>query len=89
MTERLQCKDLSTRQVLSFLAEHKGHWATWCSSILMPSVGSVFPDAPPKLVLAKLSQLVNKGYVKGCACGCRGDFEITDKGEEKLKELSK
>lgn len=28
----------------------------------------------PKVVQAKLRQMVNKGRLKGCACGCRGDF---------------
>jgi hypothetical protein len=31
---------------------------------------------PPKVVKAKLAQMVNKGRLIGCGCGCRGDFEI-------------
>ena len=33
-----------------------------------------------KLALAKMKAMVKKGLVDGCPCGCRGDFEITDKG---------
>jgi hypothetical protein len=38
------------------------------------------PDAPDKLILAKMNKLLRRGLVDGCGCGCRGDFEITDKG---------
>ncbi len=40
--------------------------------------------ASEKLILAKMKQLIKRGLVDGCACGCRGDFEITPKGEEWL-----
>ena len=33
-------------------------------------------DVPDKVLLAKMRRLIKKGKVKGCACGCRGDFEI-------------
>jgi len=46
----------------------------------MPSITAVAPDVPPKLLLAKMRQLYNREFVGGCACGCRGDWEITDKG---------
>lgn len=41
----------------------------------------VFPSAPHKVVLAKARALIRKGLITGCACGCRGDFELTDAGE--------
>ncbi len=31
---------------------------------------------PPKVVHAKLAQMIYKGRLLGCHCGCRGDFEI-------------
>lgn len=37
-----------------------------------------------KLALAKMKAMIRKGLVDGCPCGCRGDFEITDKGREVL-----
>jgi hypothetical protein len=46
----------------------------------MPSVRTVMPEVPDKLAHAKMVQLISKGLVSGCSCGCRGDFEITDKG---------
>lgn len=37
---------------------------------------------PDKLVRAKMRSLIRRGLVSGCACGCRGDFELTPKGRE-------
>ena len=37
-------------------------------------------EIPYKLRLAKMRGLIKRGLSGGCDCGCRGDFEITDKG---------
>lgn len=31
---------------------------------------------PQRLVLAKARRLLKQGLIDGCACGCRGDFEL-------------
>ncbi len=54
--------------------------------ILSHSVRHAFPtDVPDKLVLAKMKQLIHRGVVDGCGCGCRGDFTITNKGLAELE----
>jgi hypothetical protein len=35
---------------------------------------------PEKVIRAKVRKLIGRGLLDGCPCGCRGDFEITDKG---------
>lgn len=40
------------------------------------------PEIPFKVYFAKLRALHRRGLIGGCTCGCRGDFEITDKGLE-------
>ncbi len=85
----MQCKDLSTEKILTFLAQNRGTWCTWqANSAYMPSIGDLFPEADDKLVIAKMDQLIRKGYARGCTCGCRGDLEITDKGEVLLARLT-
>lgn len=42
-------------------------------------VAERFPDAPFKIVAAKLKRLLALGFVTGCPCGCRGDWEVTSK----------
>lgn len=38
---------------------------------------------PPKLVNAKLRNLVTRGLLDGCAhCTCRGDFKVTAEGRK-------
>lgn len=85
-TRRLQCKDIPDRPVLAFLAT-LGRWATWYGPYVdlgpLPdnSVRHAMPPATPgKLALAKMRMLIRSGLVDGCPCGCRGDFEITEKG---------
>ena len=41
-------------------------------------------NTPEKLALAKMKQMIKRGIVSGCPCGCRGDFEITAKGQSEL-----
>lgn len=78
----VQCKDIPTDAILRFLAQHQGKWATWLPPLDggMPSVREAMPGVADKLALAKMRQLHRAGLVGGCPCGCRGDFEITDKG---------
>jgi len=40
-----------------------------------------------KLVRAKMGMLIRRGLVTGCTCGCRGDFELTEKGRAFLDSL--
>lgn len=39
---------------------------------------------PFKVARAKMVSLIRRGLVSGCTCGCRGDFEITQKGLTEL-----
>lgn len=55
-------------------------WMRW-------DLDEAFPGFPSKIVLAKARQLMKRGLIDGCDCGCRGDFEITDKGREHLVQL--
>lgn len=80
----MQCKDIPDRPVLEFLDDLDGEWAGWCTSG-MPDVATAMPPSvSPKLVLAKMRQLIKRGLVDGCGCGCRGDFVLTDRGKAEL-----
>ena len=78
----MQCKDIPIKPILEFLILHNGKWCTWYSKpSIMPTIEDAMPiGTPPKLRLAKMRMLIKKGLVSGCDCGCRGDFEITEKG---------
>lgn len=77
----VQAKDIDTDAILRFLAGHQGIWATWGKGYSMPTVQDAMPEGTPaKVQLAKMRALHRQGFVGGCACGCRGDWEITDLG---------
>ena len=75
-----QCKDIPDEPILQFLLKAKGNFCSWYS------VRNALPEnfTPKKLILAKMAQLIKRGLIDGCPCGCRGDFEITPKGEQYL-----
>jgi len=77
----MQCKDIDPLPILRLLAERPGVWHTYDSGQHMPGVMPAFPTGlPDKLVRAKLDSLIRRGWVDGCACGCRGDFFILPAG---------
>lgn len=78
----MQCKDIPDIPILEFLLKNKGHWCNWYFEDKY-DVRLAMPNNIPheKLIIAKMRSLMRRGLVTGCGCGCRGDFEITDKGE--------
>lgn len=83
-----QCKDISDRPILEFLLSHKGNWCNWYFGDERDVHLAMPENTPEKLVLAKMRMLIRRGAVTGCPCGCRGDFEITEKGEALLASTS-
>lgn len=83
-----QCKDIPDRPILEFLLSHKGKWCNWCFGDERDVHLAMPVSTTDKLVLAKMRMLIRRGVVTGCPCGCRGDFEITEKGEALLVSTS-
>lgn len=71
MTKAIQAKHISDDQMLAVVRDlyKPGYIGT-----VLWDIQAAFPDMPPKVVRAKLGQMVRKGVLDGCACGCRGDF---------------
>lgn len=49
-------------------------------------IGEMLPIWPEKVLLAKLRSLKRRNLVDGCACGCRGDFSLTEKGAKGIAD---
>lgn len=85
----MQCKDIPDRPILEFLSK-QAVWGNWFEIDKFDNPNSVrhaMPKhVPGKLVLAKMRQMMRRGFVSGCDCGCRGDFEITNKGMKALNQ---
>jgi len=81
MNGRMQCKDIDDAALLRFIANKQRELGMWvCVWDLEPP----YSDLPGNLFRAKMGQLMKRGLITGCNCGCRGDYEITDKGREYL-----
>lgn len=95
----MQCKDIPDRPILELLdrarreapSGHAGWVLRWSYDgkpcildAMPPELGSLPEGQRDKLALAKMAMLIRRGLVDGCTCGCRGDFEITDKGRQAL-----
>ena len=78
----MQCKDIPDKPILHFLYERTsgGEWCNWGLGNERDVTAAMPANTPPKLVLAKMRMLIRRGLVTGCTCGCRGDFELTQKG---------
>lgn len=82
----MQTKDIDKIPVLQFLKDQNGRWATLHPGFEHSVCNALPEDLPPKLVHSVMRNLIKKGYVDGCDCGCRGDFVITEKGLNLLEE---
>lgn len=72
----MQCKNIPEQPILDYLASLNGRWATWCPGWDNSVMQVMPPGTPPKLARAKMNQLIKRGLVDGCTCGCRGDYEL-------------
>ena len=87
----IQAKHLPEKPILEFLASRKGVSCFFDSDThakhFLSSIVTAFPaGTPPEVIRAKMRSLIKRGLVDGCACGCRGDYEITNKGRSRLTE---
>lgn len=88
-SKRIQCKDIPTAAILTFLATLNNQAATFYPLDVSNSIWKSLetPGNVPRCVLRKkMENLIRKGLVEGCACGCRGDFRLTFKGMSRLQQ---
>lgn len=85
MTERIQAKHVPEDEVLRWVFHENANMrlaCRWRDYGNMPDSLRVFPD---KVLLARLRSMRRRGLIEGCCCGCRGDFELTKKGQGALE----
>lgn len=73
MRKAIQCKDVDKVDVLRVIEKKS---LSTIPYVMLWEIEDDFPDIPNKVILAKLRQMVRAGWITGCGCGCRGDFEI-------------
>lgn len=80
-------RTIPTKPILEYLSNYQGDWTSLWSGYFKetdPEQTDVYYSMPEgtsrEAALFKLRKLHRLGLIGGCPCGCRGDFEITDKG---------
>lgn len=77
--------------VLQKLALNPGSWhSRWAiDDLQILNVEKEIEDfGDPWGSRTEMQNLIDVGLINGCTCGCRGDFAITPKGEEYLREVT-
>jgi hypothetical protein len=95
MPKRLQCKHIQNVPILQMLGRvvaFRGDGPPERVLIYLSKFGKCILDAmpagvPEKLALAKLKRLIRRKLIEGCVCGCPGDFELTDEGNNLLIQM--
>lgn len=70
----MKASDITDAELLAAVRSVRGlrgvpHWSSlW-------DVQGALPQWHKKVVLAKLRSAIRRGILRGCTCGCRGDFE--------------
>lgn len=57
--------------------------------IMIGNIQDRLAEFPPKVVLAKFASLKRRGLLDGCACGCRGDVQVTELGRDFITEAER
>jgi hypothetical protein len=85
----VKAADISDREFVAAVdcvERETGMWAMWWMNTRMQrlSLDEALPRFPRKVLLAKARRVLGRGYLEGCACGCRGDFQVTPEGAKLL-----
>lgn len=83
----MMLKNIDCDILMKGMNENSRVWLTWFHGF-DNSVLNYMPDGTTeRRARAVMKLLDNMGYVTGCHCGCRGDYELTQKGEEYVANL--
>jgi hypothetical protein len=82
----MQAKNISDDVILEAIKASALRTSGWAHLWHIQETLSAFP---PKVVRAKLKSMIRRQVIGGCACGCRGDFEILPEVPSYLDSLSK
>jgi hypothetical protein len=95
----MKCADVPDLPILEFLArrvgkkwEDGGGWAFWYDPETAGTRSichAMPPNTPQKVRIAKMAGLIRRGLICGCPCGCRGDYEINQKGLDYIQSKVK
>ena len=69
-------------------AARRAPWAWWWRYEDIPAITEAMPEGTSEEdARAVMKYLLDKDLVMGCICGCRGDFELSIAGRDRVYEL--
>ena len=69
----MKASDISEQEFMAVIIAASPKWVSrWR---MAEALGGKYPE---KVVLAKARKLIKRGLIRGCGCGCRGDFRLPD-----------
>lgn len=91
MTKRIQAKDIPEKALIDLidrlyniprLSGYVGEIrVTYSAGAYLSDILKFWDNIPPKVILAKLRKLEERGKIDGCACGCIGNFTVVHEDE--------
>jgi hypothetical protein len=75
---RPQAKDVDAKQFLGIVYDLNVKENGWAMRFDVEDTFS--PRFPKKVLMAKAQKLIDQGLMRGCACGCRGDYVVEREG---------
>lgn len=76
----MKAADIPTEEVL-FAVGYVQTFRTWAT---IWDLEGIMPGWPEKVLRAKANKMIRRGLLRGCTCGCRGDYELTQRGRDTL-----
>jgi hypothetical protein len=70
----MKASDITDDQIYECVARSEYSGAT------LFQIEVALPQFPPRVILAKCRRMIARGRLRGCPCGCRGDFRFPWQG---------
>jgi len=89
----MQCKDIPDSVFLKAVWDTPGAWENGGEDVwrmeweVRKTLDVVIPNIPDRLFRAKARRLIERDLLDGCACGCRGDYYLTEAGKNLIKSM--
>jgi hypothetical protein len=74
MKKTVQAKNITDQAIFKAIEAKRYEWAKAFPMAAWWDIADCLSQFPPKVVRAKLASMVKRKVLKGCPCGCRGDF---------------
>lgn len=83
----MMLKNINTDDVLVWMTKSPRVWQVWFAGFENSVLNAMPEGTSERRARAVMKILDKQGYITGCHCGCRGDYELTDKGEQYVNSL--